>query len=89
LAITLNPNIQGSLKSDLSYITNLNYDIDDGKYIFSISYAKLCLNYEGNSNDPYKDLNARLNSFILSSQYNGEKLSLTAEYALQWSHFNN
>jgi hypothetical protein len=56
---------------------------------FPLVMPSFALNYEGNSNDPYKDLNARLNSFILSSQYNGEKLSLTAEYALQWSHFNN
>jgi len=87
-AITGNPNIQGDLTSDLSLLANLNYEIDNGKYVFAFSYANLALGYDGQALDPYKDLNARINSFMLSAQYNGERLSLTAEYALQWNQFS-
>jgi len=87
-AITYNPSIQGNLTSDLSLVANLNYEIDNGKYIFALSYANLNLGYDGQTLDPYKDLNAKIDSFMLSAQYNGERLSLTAEYALQWNKFN-
>ncbi|NOQ15956.1 MAG: hypothetical protein GQ581_02755 [Methyloprofundus sp.] len=89
IAITQNPNILGDLSSELSYFANLNYEIDNGKYIFAFSYANLNLTYDGTATDPYKDLNAKINTFMLSAQYNDEKFSLTGEYALQWNDFNN
>lgn len=87
IAITSNPKVSGGLHSDLSYLANINYEIDNGKYIFALSYANLSLDYDGDG--AYKDLNARIDSFMLSAQYNGERFSLTAEYALQWNDFNN
>ena len=89
IAITGNPTVQGNLHSDLSYLAKINYEIDNGKYIFALSYVNLSLDYEGEATDPYKDLNSRIDSFMLSAQYNGERFSLTAEYALQWNDFNN
>lgn len=89
LAVTNNPNVQGDLYSELSYLANINYDINNGKYILAFSYVNLNLAYEGTATDPYKELEIKINSFIASAQYNGEKFSLTAEYALQWNDFNN
>jgi len=87
-AITANPLTPGNLNSDLSLLTSLNYEIDNGKYIFAFSYTNISLGYDGEATDPYIDLNSKINSFMLSAQYNGERLSLTAEYALQWNQFN-
>lgn len=88
IAITADPNVTGNLESDPSFMTQLSYEISGGKYIFSISYADLCLSYEGRGNfDPYTGLQVRIYPLMLSAQYNGEKFSLTGEYSVQWNEF--
>jgi len=90
LAVTRNPFSTGSLASDLSFLANLNYDINNGEYIFAISYANLGLKYNNAMpTDPNQNLDIKIDSLMLSAQYNGEKFSLTGEYSLQWNQFNN
>lgn len=87
-AITITP-ASGHLKGEASLITQLNYEIMGGKYIFAISYAQVGISYEpGNKSDPVTGLKGNFDSFILSAQYNGEKFSLAGEYNRQWNRFS-
>ncbi len=89
-AITSDPTVSGYLESDPSFITQLNYESLGGEFIFAISYADLKMRYRAkNSGDPYAQLSADFETFILSGQYNGEKFSFTGEYSLQWNEFAN
>lgn len=85
-AITISPDVKGELTGEASLVTQLNYEVMDGKYIFAISYADINLGYEpGNASDPFAGLSSKFDSFIASAQYNGEKFSLAAEYSLIWN----
>ncbi len=75
----------GNTFSSLSYIGRLSYDLDDGKYRMAISSAWVDTRYDPEllpSDDlfPGKDI---FTPVVFSAQYNQEKLSLTAEYAIR------
>ncbi len=89
LAVTLDPNTSGSLKGEQSLVTQLNYEILGGQYVFAISYAQVNLGYRaGHQRDLYSGMNINIESFIFSTQFNGEKISLVGEYARQWTNIN-
>ncbi len=78
-------NFPGNTFSDLSYIGRLSYDLDDGKYRMAISSAWVDTRYDPKLFPP-DDLLAGKDIFtpiILSVQYNEERWSLTAEYAIR------
>jgi len=75
----------GKTSPQLSYVGQLSYDIDGGKYRVAISSAWVEIDYEPKFLPPV-DLLASKDIFkplIFSAQYNREKLSLTAEYAIR------
>ena len=75
----------GNTTSKMSYIGRLSYDIDGGKYRMAISSAYVDTRYNPKFLQP-DDLQAIKDIFspiIFSVQYNREKLSLTAEYAIR------
>ncbi len=81
------------------YLGQLRYEYNAGQWILALSYADAELEYNAGSNDPVALLLAespfetgisRSRPLLFSAQYNGEKLSLTGEYLLQFnklSHF--
>ena len=75
----------GNTFSKPSYIGRLSYEMDGGKYYMAISSARVDTRYDPKFLPP-DDLSAGKDLFtpvILSAQYNQEKLSLTAEYAVR------
>lgn len=90
LAITNNPSVPGNLESKPNFILQLNYELMNGEYIFSVSYANLYFDYIAQGiSDPYSGLKININPLILSFQYNAETFSFTSEYNLQWNEFTD
>ena len=90
IGITSDPTATGHLESDPSFVTQLSYEVLGGEYVFALSYAELNMRYQAkNIGDPYAQLDADIKSFIISAQYNGEKISFTGEYSLQWNEFTD
>jgi len=88
IAITANPDVAGRFESNPSFVSQLRYDINEGEYIFALSYAELGMSYKSNmANDPHAQLNTQIDAFMLSGQYNGERFSFSGEYGLQWNEF--
>lgn len=75
----------GDTYSELSYIGRLGYELDGGKYRIAISSARVDTRYDpgppsSQNLGPGKDI---FTPVIFSAQYNAEKWSLTAEYAIR------
>ncbi|MCF7970267.1 MAG: hypothetical protein K9L22_03760 [Methylococcaceae bacterium] len=89
-AIINDPTASGHLESDPSFVTQLSYEILGGKYVFALSYADLKMRYQAESvADPYAQMQAHVDTFMFSAQYNGEKFSFASEYSLQWNRFTD
>jgi len=89
-AIINDPTASGHLESDPSFVTQLNYEILGGEYVFALSYAELKMRYQAeNMGDPYAQMQADVDTFMVSGQYNGEYFSFTGEYSLQWNEFTD
>jgi len=89
-AIISDPTASGHLESDPSFVTQLSYEILGGEYVFALSYADLKMRYQAeNAGDPYAKMKTEVDTFIISGQYNGEKLSFAGEYSLQWNRFTD
>lgn len=78
-------NFPGNTFSSLSYVGRLSYDLDDGKYRMAISSAWVDTRYDPELLPPDDLLPGKdiFTPVIFSAQYNQEKLSLTAEYAIR------
>jgi hypothetical protein len=88
LAITDDPNISGHFQPEQSFMTQLRYEIQGGKYIFALSYADVNMSYvEQGEFDPYAGLLLHIYPIVVSAQFNGEYFSLTGEYSYQWNEF--
>ncbi|BCG64263.1 MAG: hypothetical protein methR_P2036 [Methyloprofundus sp.] len=88
LAITSDPSVSGHLKPEQSFMTQLRYEIQGGKYIFALSYADINMSYVGQEEfDPYANLLSHIYPIFISAQFNGEYFSLTGEYSYQWNEF--
>lgn len=82
----LSDDYPGHFKSELSYIGRLGYDLEESKYRIIISTAHVYVRYNPKLPYPNDDLFPGKDIFkpvIFSLQYNGEKLSLTSEYAIR------
>ncbi|MDF1582490.1 MAG: hypothetical protein RQ733_01890 [Methyloprofundus sp.] len=89
-AIINDPTASGHLESEPSFVTQLSYELWGGQYIVSLSYADLKMRYQAeNVADPYAQMQAHIDTFVFSAQYNGEKFSFVGEYSLQWNKFTN
>lgn len=83
---------KGKLSPDSSkpfLVGQINYSVNEGEYLFALSYADVSLNYKPGLNDIFSAGDARVSLYILSAQYNGEKFSFTGEFLQQNNEFNN
>lgn len=81
----LGADYSGETHSKLSYIGQLIYELDGGKYRMAISSAKVDTRYDPKfllPND-FPSLRTLFKPVIFSVQYNTDKLSLTSEYAIR------
>lgn len=81
----LGKNWPGRTDSKRSYVGRLSYDAPGGKYRLALSSAWVDTRYKPQDEPPDDLLNGKdiFTPVILSAQYNLEKWSLTAEYALR------
>ncbi|SDW34359.1 hypothetical protein [Nitrosomonas eutropha] len=77
--------IRGYLKSRLSYIGRILYELPDGRLRLAVSSAQLNVGYDPSQNDIFESGSFRFSPLILSAQYNAERWSITSEYALRYS----
>ena len=75
----------GETDSKLSYIGRLGYEREGGKYRLAISSAWVDVRYNPKllPPDDLPSLKDIFTPIIFSAQYNGDKLSLTTEYAIR------
>jgi len=72
---------QGKLEADnRTFMGQIKYNFLSDKYIVALSYSDVPLDYKPGARDPIAAGTATFSPYILSAQYNGEKISLTGEY---------
>ncbi|MFN3918964.1 MAG: hypothetical protein ACK4JF_01575 [Methylohalobius sp.] len=77
-------NLPGRFKSRLSYLGRLTYESSDRSLRFAITSGKVRPRYDPKGVNPFQAGETTLVPVILSAQYEGEKLTLTGEYALRF-----
>lgn len=77
--------VRGELKSRISYIGRILYELPDGRLRLAVSSAQLNVGYDPSQNDIFESGSFRFSPLILSAQYNAERWSITSEYALRYS----
>jgi hypothetical protein len=86
----------GQPDNDLSYIGRITYERDAGRWRFALSAADVNFDYEPRSppvTDPglarfeLEPGQIRFRPWIFSGQYNGERWTFTAEYAIRHADF--
>lgn len=77
--------VQGDLKSRLSYIGRILYELPNGRLRLALSSAQLNVGYDPSQNDIFDSGSFKFSPLILSAQYNAEHWSITSEYALRYS----
>ncbi len=83
-------NFPGKIVGDTSWVTRLNYEWNSGLIRLAVTYADFNATYK-----PVPDTinllpgTFRFNPLIFSVQYNAEKWSLTGEYAIRRTRFND
>lgn len=82
--IQRNPSTVGEFDTQTSFVTRFKYDFNK-QYVFALSYYEINLDYESEMDNPWTGLNFSSQEFWVSTQYNAEKFSLTAEYKLTWT----
>ncbi len=75
-------NFSGALTGDLSFISRLNYEWQDGMVRLAISYADFNVDYESRNNILSSGYMS-FNPLVFSAQYNAENWSLTGEFAIR------
>ncbi|MGR9115854.1 MAG: hypothetical protein ACU85E_08815 [Gammaproteobacteria bacterium] len=89
LASVLGSNASGNFDANRPAVAaQLNYEINDGEYIFAVSFVDLELNYRPGAGDRLEAGDVRFRPLLFSAQYNGDKFSLTGEYLHQWNNFS-
>ncbi len=82
---------QGKLKASSSspgFLAQVIYEQNAGEIIYALSYADVLLRYEPGKIDFFSDGTTDFQLYVLSMQYNGEKLTLTSEYKYQKNNFS-
>lgn len=75
-------NFSGAITGDLSFLTRLLYEWQDGKVRFGITYVDINVDYESRNNVLSSGY-LTFNPIVFSAQYNSENWSLTGEYAIR------
>jgi len=73
---------RGQVQGDTSWIARANYDSPGSRVRFAVTYADFLSSFRSFKNNLNQG-SFHFNPLILSAQYNAEKWSLTAEYALR------
>lgn len=73
----------GSFKSLGTAGSRLEYEMDDGQARLAITYGNMQMRYEGLADPLFNGGEITLEPWILSAQWNGERLSLAGEVARQ------
>jgi hypothetical protein len=81
----LGPSAMGEFEAEPAIATQLNYDINEGEYIFAVSYMNLTLDYQPLAFDHFLAGSTHIQPLMFSAQYNGEKFTLTGEYDYRWN----
>ncbi len=81
-------NFPGRFEPRLSYIGRLAYELEGGLLRLAVTGAKVNIRYAPEENNPFQAGDADLLPVIFSAQYEGEKLTLTGEYALRFLRLN-
>jgi len=79
-SILLGPYAQGEFTARPTVVTQLSYELNGGEYVFAVSFADLDLQYNRLGEDRFGAGHSLVQPLILSAQFNGEKLTLSAEY---------
>jgi len=78
----------GTVEGDTSWVARLGYESPGSRVRFAVTYADFLSQFR--SAEHAKNQGSfHFNPLILSAQYNAEKWSLTAEYALRRTRFDN
>ncbi|HYE34406.1 hypothetical protein [Methylocaldum sp.] len=81
--VLLGRNRPGELRGKTSYLGQLLYEYESGLVRLAVTAASAHASYEPGKNDFLSDGDFLFQPYIFSAQYNGERLSLTAEYAVR------
>jgi len=79
----LGANRPGNLKTRLSYIGRVVYELPNGRFRFAVSGAQVNAGYDPGADDRLDSGSLKFRPLILSAQYNAERWSITSEYALR------
>ncbi|SEL39543.1 OprO/OprP family phosphate-selective porin [Nitrosovibrio tenuis] len=79
----------GHLTPEISYVSRVNYELDGGRIRFAVSATQLNMGFSPGTGDVLKDGSVRFTPLVFSAQYNAERWSLTAEYALRHLEYKN
>ncbi len=86
------PEPRGDLESSASspsFLTQIAYEQNGGEYIYALSFADAELKYNPKGNELYQKGTTHFDMYVLSAQYNGEKITLTGEYKYQENEFKD
>ncbi|MGX2030542.1 MULTISPECIES: porin family protein [Methylocaldum] len=82
-ASMLGRNRPGEFNGNLSYLGQLLYEYQSGLIRLAFTAASARAGYDSGQNDFFSNGDVRFQPYVFSAQYNGERLSLTGEYALR------
>jgi len=88
--MTLGTMAPGKLETeDASFLGQIKYNFQSDKYILALSYVDVTLDYKPGSSDFLNAGSAQFTPYILSAQFNGEKIGLTGEYYYSYNKFRD
>jgi hypothetical protein len=76
-------NQPGEFRTELTYLGQFGYDYQGGLIRLALSAASIHASYAPGRVDAFSDGDFWFQPYIFSAQYNGERLSVTGEYALR------
>ncbi|XSG83974.1 MAG: hypothetical protein ACPW60_09535, partial [Methylohalobius sp. ZOD2] len=82
--LTVSANFPGQFEPKFSYIGRLSYELQGGLIRLAVTSAQVTSRYDPEANNPFQAGEVTLTPVIFSAQYDGEKFSLTGEYALRF-----
>lgn len=85
----LGANRPGDLKTRLSYVGRIVYELPNGRFRFAVSGAQVNAGYDPGADDRLSPGSLKFTPLILSAQYNAERWSITSEYALRMFQLQN
>ncbi len=82
-------NARGDFETKPSIAAQLNYEFNEGEFVFAVSYMDMEFDYFPALGEDLRKSTTRIQPLLLSAQYNGEKFTLTGEYEYRWNNYGN